>query len=274
MQLDLFNWDRIELGVGRNSLARFDFNDARHRFNLVLRGFPNHPEAAQSMEELLYWEKTLAEFDTLAPATAPPFLWATIRRFPFDAADYSQQLRRSLIQRLLTALADRPTFYDPPDLCSGYLHLQLGDLAAAVTALRSLVQARPDSGLPHLYLAEALHRQGRTERSGPCYARALLLDPEAISPEAISHQPLAEVIKEYGPSLAPIHAFLQGILPLVAHVALPVTPATTIYKALQQAEQARRDGRHQDMITARRELKNLSADIFQEYLDTLEGSTV
>ena len=111
-------------------------------------------------------------------------------------------------------------------------------------------------------------------RSGPCYARALLLDPEAISPEAISHQPLAEIIKEYGPSLAPIHAFLQGILPLVADVALPVTPATTIYKALQQAEQARRDGRHQDMIAARRELKNLSADIFQEYLDTLEGSTV
>jgi tetratricopeptide (TPR) repeat protein len=274
MQLDLFNWDRIEIGVGRNSLARLDFPDARHRFNLVLRGFPNHPEAAQSMEELLYWEKTLAEFDALPPETAPPFLWATIRRFPFDAADYSQQLRRSLIQRLLTALADRPTFYAPPDLCSGYLHLQLGDLTAAVTALRSLVQSRPDSGLPHLYLGESLYRQGRTERSGPCYAKALLLDPEAISPEAISHQPLAEVIKEYGPALAPIHAFLHGILPLVADDALPVTPATTIYTALQQAEQARRDGRHHDMITARRELKNLSADIFQEYLDTLEGSTV
>ena len=100
------------------------------------------------------------------------------------------------------------------------------------------------------------------------------MNPEAISSEAISHQPLAEIIKEYGPSLAPIHAFLQGILPLVADVALLVTPATTIYKALQQAEQARRDGRHQDMIAARRELKNLSADIFQEYLDTLEGSTV
>lgn len=273
MQLDLFHWDRVEIGAGGDSLARLDFTDARHRFNLVLQSFPGHPEATRNMEDLLYWEITLSTFETLAPETALPYFWTSIRRFPFEAVEYSQQLRRTLIRRLLISLADRPTYYMPPDLCSGYLQLQLGNHAAAETALRSLIQSQPQIGLLHLYLGEALYRQGQTERSAPCYARALLLAPETVPPKSISHQPLADLIKEFGPFLAPIHAFFQGILPLVEHDALPDTAATRIYSALRQAELARREGRHQDMIAARREMKSLDPEIFQEYLATLEDSS-
>lgn len=271
MQQSLFNWDRVETGVAWRSLAMLDFRDARHRFDHVMKCFPGHTEAAAGMPTLEYWQKTLAEAEGLEPEAALRFLWHNLRHFSFKHNEQSRNLRTTLSHRLLADLAGRPSFYDPPDLCNGYLHLQLGNLAAAEIDLRALIDLQPNNGMLHLYLGETLYRQDRHELSGACYAIALLLAPHEVSQQPILHQPLAELVRAHGPILAPLYAFLQGILPLVAYEPQPDSTETRIYLALLHAEQARRDGQHQEMVAARRELRNLSAEIFQEYLDTLHG---
>ncbi|MEW6521258.1 MAG: hypothetical protein AB1461_17800 [Thermodesulfobacteriota bacterium] len=107
--------------------------------------------------------------------------------------------------------------------------------------------------------------------AGAAYARALLLAPHEVAAEAMRNQPLAAVIKEYGPALAPIHGFLEGLLPLVALESAPATREARVYGLLRHAEQARRSGQHQAMVTARRDLKNLAPEILQAYLEWLDG---
>jgi hypothetical protein len=108
-------------------------------------------------------------------------------------------------------------------------------------------------------------------RRGSLYVTALLLAPQDVAVEAMRNRPLAAIIEEHGPALAPIHGFFQGLLPLVAQEKKPVSREGRVYKLLCQAEQARRFGNHPGMVTARRELKNLSSEILREYLDWLAG---
>ncbi len=198
------------------------------------------------------------------------FLWEKICGFSFDKAEYSDKLRRNLIRLLLDGFDGIETYYHPPDLCCGYLNLQLGNFAAAETCLRALIDHLPDNGLLHLYLGEALYLQGKKEVSGPAYIRALLLMPNETMARVISHKALTDIINEYGPSLAPIYGFFQGLLPLVEHNTLSDTKVTRIYQALRRAEQSRRKGDHFEMIAARKVLKDLSCEIFQHYLEMLE----
>ncbi|MCJ7602866.1 MAG: hypothetical protein MUO63_15385, partial [Desulfobulbaceae bacterium] len=136
MQLSLFQWDLIAVGKGYNSLARLDFNDARSRFSGVLKDLPGHPEAGRGMRDLHVWEGVFRDMAGMEPESALSFLWKKIAGFPFGNSESYQTLRLNLIRHLLTLMDDRPTFYVPPDLCSGYLHLQLGDYAAAEIHLR------------------------------------------------------------------------------------------------------------------------------------------
>ncbi|MEW6521257.1 MAG: hypothetical protein AB1461_17795 [Thermodesulfobacteriota bacterium] len=156
MQLSLFQWDLIAVGKGYQSLARFDFDDARSRFAGVLQALPDHAEAGRGMRELAVWEEVFAEIAGLAPEAAAPLLWERISRFPFGGSEGHRALRRNLLSRLLALLEDRPEFYEPPDLCSGYLHLLLGDYAAAETHLRVVLAHWPAKGRLHAYLGDAL----------------------------------------------------------------------------------------------------------------------
>jgi hypothetical protein len=83
------------------------------------------------------------------------------------------------------------------------------------------------------------------------------------------NQPLAALIEEYGPALAPIHGFLENRLPLVNPPVKPVTREAMAYDFLRQAEEARRFGNHEAMVAARREIKALAPEILREYLNGL-----
>lgn len=269
MQLSLFQWDLIAVGKGYKSLARLDFNDARSRFSVVLKDLPGHPEAGRGMRDLHVWEGVFRDMAGMEPESALSFLWKKIAGFPFGNSESYQTLRLNLIRHLLALMADRPTFYVPPDLCSGYLHLQLGDYAAAETHLRLVLGCLPENGRLHGYLADALWMQGRREIAGAFYAKALLLAPHDVAVETIHNRPLAAVIYEYGRDLAPIYGFLEGLLPLVEQENKPVTREARAYELLRRAEQARRLGNHHAMVAARRDLKNLAPDVLQDYLDRL-----
>jgi len=271
MQLPLFQWDLIAVGKGCSSLARFDFDEARSHFSWVLATLPEHAEALRGMRDLQFWEEVFHEITGLEAEAAAPLLWDRISGFPFRNDEGQQTLRLNLVRRLLALLESRPALYVPPDLCSGCLHLLLGEYRAAENDLRLVIEGCPENGRLHGYLADALWMQGRAETAGAAYARALLLAPHEVAVETMCNQPLAAIIREYGPALAPVHGFLQGILPLVELETPPVTREAGVYELLRQAEQARRLGHHQAMVTARRDLKNLAPDVLRDYLDWLEG---
>jgi len=271
MQLTLFQWDLIAVGKGCASLARLDFNDARSRFAGVLNDLPGHVEALRGMGDLQFWEDVFREMEEMTPEFVPGFLWEKIIGFPFENSENHQTLRLNLLRRLLALLDDRPTFYAPPDLCSGYLHLLLAEYTAAEACLREVLRTLPENGRLQGYLADALYMQGRAEIAAAVYATALLLAPHDVAVESMRNRPLVAVIEEYGPALAPVHGFLQGLLPLVEQGKEPVSREALACELLRRAEQARRLGHHRAMVAARRDLKKLAPEILHDYLEWLGG---
>ena len=269
MQLNLFQWDMIETGRGLECLAGLDFAEARRRFLKVLGVRPEHPEASQGMRDLHFWEEVFKKLEKMDSGTAAGFLWNRISGFHFRSSEPSRNLRRSLLRHLMTLVAESPSPYIPPDLCRGFLHLQLGDYAAAEAGLGLLLEENPDNGRLRAYLADALWMQEKKKAAAESYAVALLSSPGDVNTEALRDQRLAELIREYGPDLAPIHGYMSGTLPLVTPPGEAVTPAARAYGYLFEAERFRRLNEHQAMVTSRRHFKELVPSVFQDYLEWL-----
>lgn len=267
MQLNLFEWDIIAIGSGYSSLARFEFHEAHGFFARVLQALPDHPRASQGIKDTEYWEQTFRELQLINGEEVFRLGWNSICRFRFDHSQNHSLLRLNVLRHLQTMMNDRPDFYDPPQLCSGYLLLQLGKFGSAEQHLCLLLETQPNAGLIHLYLAESLWLQKKEELAGPSYARALLLDPFETCRQNISNKILVRLCEERGPALAPIYGFIAGILPLVDVEVMPSSPEIRIYAVLRRAEQSHRNGSHQQMIAARRELKYLAPEIFHDYLE-------
>ena len=271
MQLTLFQWDLIAVGKGCASLARLDFNDARSRFAGVLNDMPGHAEALRGMGALRFWEDVFRDMEGMAPESSLSFLWEKIAGFSFGNSESYQALRLNLIRRLLALMEGRPAFYAPPDLCSGYLHLLLAEYTAAEACLREVLQTLPENGRVQGYLADALYMQGRTEIAAAVYAKALLLAPHEVAVESMHNRTLVAVIEEYGPALAPIYGFLEGVLPLVEQAKPAATLEARSYELLRQAERARFLGSHDEMVEARASLKKLVPEVFEDYMKWLVG---
>lgn len=159
MQLNLFEWDNIEVGLGYQSLARLDFAQARVHFFRALAICPGQVEAGRGLEETEFWEGNFQEADGLVPETALTFLWERIAAYRFVISGNHRHLRHFLLRYLLcimTRINDGERWYQPPDFCRGYLHLQLGENVEAERYLRILLETLPEKGILHRYLGDAL----------------------------------------------------------------------------------------------------------------------
>ncbi len=274
MQLNLFELDSMAVGQGYQSLAQFDFAEARSHFSQALALCPGHAEGERGLEETEFWQAKFQEAAGLSPEAALILLWEHVAAFPFVNSGNHHDLHHSLLHSLLSLLMqmkDGERWYQAPNLCRGYLHLQLGENRAAARSLRVLLEDHPGNGLLHRYLGDALWRQGREDVARVEYAAALLLAPHEIAAGTIPLPQLEGVIMEYGPTLAPIYGFFAGIFPLVE---LPCPPAGTEARAcewLRQAELARSLGDHPSMVAARRALKDVAPEILADYLAWLAG---
>lgn len=270
MQLSLFEWDLLAVGSGYEALAELNFVEAERRFLSVLGPMPDHPQASAGLKELHCWRERYLEAISLPAEPAAILLWQEVQRTSFSAGRHHTKLRRRLLQHIYGLLADRPGFFHPPDLCLGHLLLLLGKHRDAETNLHRLTAEQPGRARLHLLLAETLWRQDRQELAKPAYARALLLDPEDIATQDISHRELAACIEEHGPALTPIYAFFKGDLPLVEHPQVSIDKDARCYLLLRSVELARRNRDHQTLIDGRRALKETAPEIFRDYLNWLE----
>lgn len=268
-QLNLFQWDLIETGRARESLARLDFADARRRLQKVLNVLPDHQEASRAMRDVQFWEDGVNGSDKLDPEQAISHLWDRIQGFPFGKTESSGILRRTLLRRLLLMMHGREAFYIRPDLCRGFLYLQLEDYAAATAELRLLLEKLPDNGRLRAYLADALWMQGNKEAAAEMYAAALLISPHAVNTGELRNLEVAGLIREHGPERAPMYGYMTGSLPLVVPPADTATREVRAYACLVAAERARLRNDYQVMVAARRDFKELAPGVFEDYLDWL-----
>jgi tetratricopeptide (TPR) repeat protein len=272
MQLDLFQWETIELGEGCQNLGQLRFAEARQHFAKALELCPGCPGAKRGQEETEFWERSLAEADRLPPGKALVFLWERVDAFSFSSSVYHLALRQSLLRQLLSILSGMDgadVWYHPPALCRGVLHLQLDENAEAGRSLRVLIRRWPDNGLLRRHLGDALWRQGRQDAARSEYAAALLLAPGELAAETIPVPGLREIFMEQDPALAPIYGYFAGILPLVELEREPKTFEARACEYLRQAELARTQGHHPSMLSARRALKDHAPEILAEYLEWL-----
>ena len=160
--------------------------------------------------------------------------------------------------------------YLPPDLCLGFLSLQLGDYETAEQQLRQLIESFPEDGLLYGYLADTLWMQQRRELANSLYALALLLGPELMVNHPVCNRRLATLIADHGAALAPIYGYLGGVVPLVEQEIAEATEATAIYALLRQTERARYRGDHAAMVTGRKQLRQLAPEVFNAYLQFVQ----
>ncbi len=271
MQLNLFEWDLIAIGSGYQALAELNFVEAERCFLSVLKQMPNHPQAGVGLRELRFWRKRTLDAMALAAEPAAILLWQEIRGNSFHINRHHGNLRRRLLEYLHDLLVDHPRFFHPPDLCLGHLQFLLGKLSLAESNLRSLTVEQPGCARLHFLLAETLYHQGREQLAGSAYAQALLLDPEDISTMNISHLELSICIEEFGASLTPVYGFFRGLLPLAVPPEHIASEEARCCLLLRTIELARRNNDYQVMIDGRRELKSMAPEIFQDYLNWLEG---
>jgi tetratricopeptide (TPR) repeat protein len=266
MQLNLFQWDLLEAGNGYTCLARLDFGQAREHFVRVLDALPGHQAAGAGLRSVGYWEQVVQELAKMQGEDAAAFFWKRLGAFSFGNSAVDSELRANLFRRLQAVMEMAGVDYIPPDLCNGYLLLQLGDYVTAESQLRSLIEAFPEEGLLYGYLADALWLQGRREIANGVYATALLLEPQRMAAYPLCSHRLVAIIVRHGAAMAPVYGFLQGVLPLVEQEIATETEATRIYATLRRAERARHRQDHAGMIAARRDLQAQAPEVFADYI--------
>lgn len=271
MQLNLFQWDRLEAGQGYACLARLDFGQARDHFGRILTGLPGHRVAEAGLQAVEYWEQVFRALAGIGGETAVAFFWQRLRIFSFGDSAVDRELRAKLLSRLQALMEQGGVEYLPPDLCRGYLSLQLGNYVTAENQLRGLIDTVPDQGLLYGYLGDALWLQGRREIAGGVYAVALLLAPEQMAAYTPCNHRLTAIIAQYGAALAPVYGFFRGVLPLVEQEIESDTEAARIYELLRRAERTRHRRDHSAMVAARKEMQALAPGVFADYLRYGQG---
>lgn len=271
MQLNLFQWDLVEVGNGCRRLAALDFEQAQAHFLRVLTALPNHQAAEAGLQAASYWQDTFATLPTLEGEKGVAYLWQRLRGFSFGCSANDNELRTNLLRQLQAVMEGAALEYLPPDLCRGSVSLQLGDYENAEQQLRRLIESFPEDGLLYGYLADALWMQKRRELANSLYALALLLAPELMADHAVRNQRLAALITDHGAALAPVYGYLGGVVPLVEQEFTAATEAASIYALLRQVERARYRRDHAAMITARKQFRELAPEVFSAYLQFVQA---
>jgi tetratricopeptide (TPR) repeat protein len=268
-QLDLFGIDRIKLGEGYAALKQLDLDRAASIFNELILENHDFSDANQGYAMAVEWSDTLWDVETRIHQESATVLWHKIQTYPFG--QWGGELRTALIRKTIALIDGDATFYIPPDLCLGYLFLELADYERAEGAYRQLLEKQPNDTKLICRLVNSIFLQKRQSEARHYYAKALLAFPLEAHPNSLEDTEVKDIIKECGVLLAPVYGWLRGVLPLVDIDDIRAmdeehAKALIIYRSVYLAESARKKRDHQDMVVKRRDLKQLAPEVFEEYI--------
>lgn len=275
-QLDLFAWDRMRTAHGFSALERLDFAAATTTFDAVLSQYPGHLEASFGNRLILDWKDVIETADTLTTVAVAAFLLPKIKEYKFGTT--GSGLKRGLNSYITSRMADDNCLFIPPDIYLGDLYLDAGEYGKAEAAFSKFLETDPVNGRAIISLGNSLWLQGKNDEARQAYTKAFLLTPLEVNPDDLKDDTLKKSIQGTELVYTPIHGWLEGLLPLMEDTVVKPQneeheKALAAYSCINLAEKARASGRHSEMIEARRHLKKLSCEIFEEYMERISGNS-
>jgi tetratricopeptide (TPR) repeat protein len=271
VQLNLFSADRLKVGEGFEALIKLDLERAGELFDSVLAKKPEVSDAAAGREIVAYWQSVMEQCLKLDGSERAGFIWQRIKKLRNDPLLLPDRLKRSLIGKVIDLLQEHDLVFRPPDLCCGYLHLEIGEYQQAVASLKAALERFPDSARLRGFLGDALWCLGRETWARAEYAQALLISPRDVSIADVKDAQLLDVIAQWGLEMAPVYGWLQGVLPLLDpdQVSCDNEQVADAYRRLYLAEQARQSGSQDAVIEQRKLLRKAFPDLFEAYMEKI-----
>jgi tetratricopeptide (TPR) repeat protein len=271
VQLSLFSAERLKVGEGFDALSELDLVRAAALFDEVLDKNPDVSDARSGRAAVAYWQRIMKQMQALDGPEKPELLWQRIKEARPDPLLLSERLKQSLIEWLIELLHEHGVIFVPPDLCAGYLYLEIGHYRHAVSSLREALERYPDSARLRGFLGDALWCLGRESWARAEYARALLVSARDLSLDDLRDRQLLDIIAHHGLSLAPVHGWLNGVLPLLDPDELTIndTQIAAVYRHFYAAEQARKAGDIDAAVRYRQLLQQVSPELFDAYMARL-----
>lgn len=271
MQLSLFSADRLKVGEGFEALAELDLERAGELFDTVLAKKPEVSDAVAGREIVAYWQTVMDQCQELDGREHAGFIWQRVKEHRDDRLLLPNRLKRSLVGRVISLLQEQDLVFQAPDLCCGYLHLEIGEYQRAVASLKIAVIRLPDSARLRGFLGDALWCLGRETWARAEYAQALLMSPRDVSIADLKDPRLLDVISENGVEMAPVYGWLLGVLPLLDpdQIACGNKQVADAYRRLNRAEQTRLSGDQDAAIEQRRRLREVYPDLFEAYMNKI-----
>lgn len=271
-QLDLFAWDRMKCSQGSSALEGLDFAAAKKIFDAVLSQYPDHVEASFGKRLILDWKDAIETAVNITAEDAAVFLLPRIRGYDFGMTGSS--LKFGLNSYIMSRMAHESCLFIPPDMYLGDLYLEAGEYGKAELAFSKFLKTDPVNGRAIISLGNSLWMQEKTDEARHAYAKAFLLASAEVNPDDLKDETLKKTLDGTEPVYAPIHGWLDGILPLMEDTVVKPQneeheKALAVYSCINLAEKARTNGAHSKIIECRRRLKELSSEIFEGYMERI-----
>lgn len=271
MQLNLFSADRLKVGEGFEALVALKLERAGQLFDTVLAKKPEVSDAVAGREIVCYWQSVMEQSQKLDSSEHGGFIWQRVKELRNDPLLLPDRLKRSLIGKVIALLQEHDLVFRPPDLCCGYLHIEVGEYQQAVASLKAALERTPDSARLRGFLGDALWCLRRETWARAEYARALLTSPKDVSIADLRDTKLLDVISHHGVEMAPVYGWLQGVLPLLDPDQLSCgnEKVADAYRRLYEVEQARLSGDQDAAVEQRQHLREAIPDLFEAYMDKI-----
>jgi tetratricopeptide (TPR) repeat protein len=253
VQLGLFTPDRNEAEVAFAALDALDFERAERLFRGMLERDAASSEATHGLAAADHWRSVLAPIEQAGPVERAQAAWCAVRECP--PMLITRNLRRRMLVEVLELLEVQAEVMPAPDLCAGEVLLQLGRIASARAWFEWAARREPDVARVHLLRGDALWAADSIGEARSCYSRGMFLDPTLERWRSVAWPELARRVREVGGAATALD-------PAIAEV----------WRALAEADAARRQGRHDDMVRLRFRLRELDPDVFATYMAGIEAS--
>jgi len=126
----------------------------------------------------------------------------------------------------------------------------------------------------HLLLGDALWLTDPAGEARSCYSRGMFLDPTLDRWQTVAWPELARRVREIGGAATALDWWAAGRIPLppIDADGVPHPAVAEVWRALAEADAARRQGRFDDMLRLRLLLRELAPDVFATYMERIEIS--
>lgn len=272
VQLGLFTPGRIEVEVAFAALEDLDFEHAERLFHGMLERDSTSSDATDGLAIVDHWRGALASLEQAGAMERAKAVWCAVRECPPKLI--TRNLRRQMLEEVLELLEIQYEAVPAPDLCAGEVLLELGRIASARAWFDWAARREPNVARVHLLRGDALWVADSVGEARMSYSRGMYLDPTLERWRSVAWSELARRVREVGGAATALEWWAATRLPLPATdvEGVPHPAVEEVWRALAEADAARRRGRHDDMVRLRVRLRELAPDVFDTYMAGIEPS--